>query len=119
MSYVENNEEQIKTQIKNGKNQKTKGLVRTILSEDTIVESPEDIIDRDPDVERRNAFKRAYEILLALFPETVKKRKTRKEKEKEEFDKSISYYRQNQIQKEKQKEEEKEIEKDNGIERGE
>ena len=116
MSYVENNN---KEQLEEEKKKKTKGLVRTILSEDTIVERPEDIIDKDPDVERRNAFKKAYEILLAIFPENIKKR-NRKAKEKEEFDKSISYYRQNQIEKEKQKEvEEKEIDKDRGIERGE
>lgn len=116
MSYVEKKDEE---QTEKGINEKSKGLIKTILTEDTMVENPEDIIDRDPDVERRNAFKKAYEILLALFPETVKKKKTRKAKEKEEFDKSIAYYRQNQMQKENQKVEEKEIDKDKGMERGE
>ena len=115
MSYVEKKDEE---QTQKDVNGKSKGLIKTIFSEDTIVENPEDIIDRDPDVERRNSFKKAYEILLAMFPENIKK-KNRKSREKEEFDKSIFYYRQNQVQKEKQEVEEKEIEKDNGMERGE
>lgn len=95
--------------------------LKSIIADDTIVESAQDVIDRDTDVERKNAFKKAYEILLAIFPETSKKKKSKKEREKEEFDRSIQYQqRELARQQEKQeKQEEIEEEKDKGIERGE
>ena len=103
--------------VKEEENQKSNGLIKTIFSDDTIVETPEDIIDRDPDEDRRNAFKKAYEIILALFPETIKKR-NKKSKEKEEFDRNIAVQQMNKDNLEKKEKELGERE-DKGFERGE
>ena len=100
--------------------QESKGLIKTIFSEETLVEDPQDVIDKDPDVERRNAFKKAYEILLAFFPEQRKKRNKKRSKEKEEFDRNLAVRQMEKANLEK-KQKEKEIEEreDKGFERGE
>ena len=100
----------VKDQINEEKDQESKGLIKTIFSEDTIVENPEDIIDRDPDVDRRNAFKKAYEILLAIFPETIKKKNKKKAKEKEEFDRNLAVRQMEKANLEKKEKEIKERE---------
>ena len=105
-------------EVREEENQKSKGLVKTIFSEDTIVETPEDIIARDPDEDRRNAFKKAYEIILALFPETIKKKNKKRSKEKEEFDRNLAVRQMNKDNLEK-KEQEIEERDDKGFGRGE
>lgn len=114
-----NNVDKKDEEVRKEENQKSEGLIKTIFSEDTIVETPEDIIDRDPDEDRRNAFKKAYEIILALFPETIKK-KNKKSKEKEEFDRNLAVRQMDKANLEKE-EKEKEIDErdDKGFGRGE
>ena len=94
-----------------------------MIKGDTIVETAQDIIDKDSDSERRNAFKKAEEIISALDPEVTKKRKTtRKAKEKEEFEKDLAFTRQNELLRQKQQEQDKQRiqeQEDKGIERGE
>lgn len=113
MSYIDQKQEE----EKNKKAKKLTSSIKSIISEDTIVENPQDIIDKDQDVERRNAFKKAYEILALIFPEATRKKKKRK---KEEFDKDIQYIlqKQNDIQRKEQAQELENKEKDKGMERG-
>jgi len=96
---------------------------KVMISGDTIVETAQDIIDKDTDSGRRNEFKKAEEIILALDPEATKKRKsTRKAKEKEEFEKDLAFTRQNELLRQKQQEQNKERTQeqiDKGMERGE
>ncbi len=120
MSKVEKKDKQ--QQNNEDKTQGSKGLIETIFSEDTIIENPEDIIEKDPDEERRNAFKKAYEVILALFPETIRK-KNKKSKEKEEFDRNLAVQQKDRANIEKKQKEieqkQKEIgeRKNNGFER--
>ena len=96
---------------------------KVMISGDTIVETAQDIIDKDTDSGRRNEFKKAEEIILALDPEATKKRKsTRKAQEKEEFEKDLAFTRQNELLRQKQQEQNKERTQeqiDKGMERGE
>ena len=117
MSYVEKKDEE---ELSKEQTVKSKGLIKTIFSEDTIVENPEDIIDSDPDEERKNAFKKAYEVILALFPETIRK-KNKKSKEKEEFDRNLAVREmaKNSEKSKKGKEMTQDEREDKGIERGE
>ncbi len=120
MSRKMNKKEQ--EQAKKRNKHKSEGLIKTILSEDTVVEDPEYIIEKDPDEERRNAFKKAYEVILALVPETIKKKNKKKSKEKEEFDRNLSVRQLEKNSLERHEEEkEKEIgdREDKGFERGE
>lgn len=103
-------------------NKKLINPIKAIITEDTIVETPQDIIDRDSDSERRNEFKKADEIIDALDPETTQKRKKRKSKEKEEFDRNLAFTRQNELSRnnlEEQNKQQIQEQKDRGIERGE
>ncbi len=104
-------------------NRKLINPLKTMITEDTIVETAEDIIDKDKDIERKKAFKDAEEIISALAPETIRKRKNgRKAKEKEEFDKNLAFTRKNEPLGQKQQEHDKQKiqEKTNkGMERGE
>ena len=82
MSYVEKGRED-----ENENKQediKLKNPFKTMLSKDTIIESPEDIIAKDPDSERKQLFKKTYDALLLMYPpeEDTKKKKKAKEKEK-------------------------------------
>ena len=82
MSYVEKGSED-----ENENKQediKLKNPFKTMLSKDTIIESPEDIIAKDPDSERKQLFKKTYDALLLMYPpeEDTKKKKKAKEKEK-------------------------------------
>ena len=120
MSYVDKKDEGQKEENK----KKSDGLLKTIFSENTMVEDPQDIIDKDPDINRKNAFMKAYEILLALFPEEFIKKKKKKSKEKEEFDRNIAVRQMNRDnlekkEKQKTKEKEKDERENKGIERGE
>ncbi len=113
---MENKKQKQKEHLELGK------TIKTMLIEDTTVETAQDIIDRDTDSERRNEFKKADEILQALAPEENKKKKSRKSKEKEEFDRNLAFTKQNQLlgkeiqEKNKQRETEQ---KDKQMERGE
>ena len=112
MSYVEREEEE--KRIKKQERLKLENPIKTMLIEDTTVETAQDIIDRDTDSARRNEFKKAEEILQALEPEENKKKKSKKSKEKEEFDKNLALIKQNQLlgkeiqEKNKQKEQQRE-----------
>jgi len=112
MSYVEREEEE--KIIKKQERLKLENPIKTMLIEDTTVETAQDIIDRDTDSARRNEFKKAEEILQALEPEENKKKKSKKSKEKEEFDKNLAFIKQNQLlgkeiqEKNKQKEQQRE-----------
>jgi len=112
MSYVEREEEE--KRIKKQERLKLENPIKTMLIEDTTVETAQDIIDRDTDSARRNEFKKAEEILQALEPEENKKKKSKKSKEKEEFDKNLAFIKQNQLlgkeiqEKNKQKEQQRE-----------
>ncbi len=83
MSYVDKKDEEQKLE-----EDKSQNPLKAIFTEDTIIESPEDVIEKDPDESRRNAFKKAYDIILTLVPETTKKKK-KKSKKQTEFDKEI------------------------------
>ena len=95
---------------------------KVMISGDTIVETAQDIIDKDTDSGRRNEFKKAEEIILALEEATKKRKSTRKAKEKEEFEKDLAFTRQNELLRQKQQEQNKERTQeqiDKGMERGE
>ncbi len=122
MSYEnKEQEEQEEKKIRN-KHKKLNNPLKTIITENTIVETAQDIIDRDVDSERRNEFKKAEEIIQNLDPESMQKRKKKKSKEKEEFNKTLAYNRQNELLREKSQEQNREIqqeERNKGMERGE
>lgn len=96
---------------------------KVMINGDTIVETAQDIIDKDTDSGRRNEFKKAEEIISALDPETTKKRKgSRKSREKEEFEKDLAFTRQQELLRQKQEEQTKQKtqeQNDKGIGRGE
>jgi hypothetical protein len=82
----EKNENRSKSIIEAG-NGMGKTIKEIFSSDDTIVETPEEIIEGDPDSERKEMFKRVSEALMAgYYPDTIeeKKKKKRKSKEKEE-----------------------------------
>ncbi len=83
MSYVEKSSED---ENENKQEEiKLKNPFKTMLSKDTIIESPEDIIAKDPDSERKQLFKKTYDALLLMYPpeeDITKKKKKAKEKEK-------------------------------------
>lgn len=96
--------------VKKTKRIKLENPIKAMLTEDTTVETDQDIIKRDTDSERRNEFKKAEEILEALAPEEKTKKKSKKSKEREDFDEKIAFSWQNQLlnkeipEKDKQKE---------------
>ena len=94
MSYIEKEDEN-KIQKEDIK---LENPLAVIIKEDTTVENVQDIINDDPDPVRRDEFKKADAIILALDPEPTKKKKSsRKAKEKEEFDKDLAFTKQSQL----------------------
>ena len=75
MNYVDKN-------IEDEANKKENPF-KAFLSAEEIEESPEDIIAKDSDTNRRELFKKAYDALLVMYPEDSKKKKKKKEKEKD------------------------------------
>ncbi len=119
MSYVEGSREE-ETPIKSDEKIKIGNPIKEMqemLTEDTIVETYQDIIDNDKDEERKNAFKDAETIIEQLDPKEKKKRK--KSKEKEEFNRNLTTFtKQNQPLK-KEVQETKDKPKDKQMELGE
>ena len=116
MSYTENEEEN-KKQISK-EDMKLENPLKVILTDTTVV-TPQDIIDKDSDKERKEEFKKAEKIIETLYPEENPKKKRRK-KEKEEYDKSLEVNREWQNAMSRQQRESRQQEqKDRGIERGE
>ena len=120
MSQIDRKHEE---RIKKNKGTKKQGSLKSLITADTTVEIPQDIISKDPDEFRKNAFKKAYEIISALLPELNEKKskKRKKSKEREEFDRNLAYKEMNKrlAEKQKQEKERQEQNKDKGIERGE
>ena len=83
MSYVDNDNKENKEKKNNDKS-KLGEFIQTVFASETIEETPEEIIEKDPDSERRNLFKKTYDALLAMYPEDTRKKKKKQKKEKEE-----------------------------------
>ena len=64
---------------------KLKNPFKTMLGKEELEESPEEIIAKDTDLNRKELFKKTYEALVAMYPEADKKKKKKKEKEKQEI----------------------------------
>ena len=83
MSYVDNDNKENKEKKNNDKS-KLGEFMQTVFASETIEETPEEIIEKDTDNERRELFKKTYNALLAMYPEDKKKKKKKQKKEKEE-----------------------------------
>ena len=76
MSYVDNKQDEEKKE-----NVKIENPFKTLLSGETIEESPEEIIAKDPDSDRKELFKKTYAALLDMYPTVEEARKKKKKKE--------------------------------------
>ena len=86
MSYVDNKDNE-------NKEEKSGSIIKAMFVDNEVEETPEDVIEKDADINRKNAFNKAYARLQDLCPEIgdkKKKKKKEKEREKEEFNRNLS-----------------------------